>query len=65
MKENEIKYQSELREKYNPDNIFKNRNNLTQKEESIENKPVALIEYKENIFKKMINKILVFFKLRK
>lgn len=65
LKENEIKYQSELREKYNPDNIFKNRNNLTQKEESIENKPVALIEYKENIFKKMINKILGFFKLRK
>ena len=64
-KENEIKYQAELREKYNPDNIFKNRNNSTQKEESIENESVALIEYKENIFKKMINKILKFFKLIK
>ena len=64
-KENEIKYQAELREKYNPDNIFKNRNHSTQNEENIENEPVALIEYKENIFKKIINKILEFFKLRK
>lgn len=64
LKENEIKYQVELREKYKPDNIFKNRNHLTQ-EESIENESIALIEYKENIFKKMINKILEFFKLRK
>ena len=50
---------------YNPDNIFKNRNHSTQNEKNIENEPVALIEYKENIFKKIINKILEFFKLRK
>ena len=64
-KENEIKYQAELREKYNPDNILKNRNHSTKNEENVENEPVALIEYKENIFKKIINKILEFFKLRK
>ena len=64
-KENEIKYQAELREKYNPDNIFKNRNHSNPNEENITNEPVALIEYKESIFKKIINKILGFLKLRK
>ena len=44
------------KQKYNPDNIFKNRN----KEEIVEEVAtdnVAMTEYKESVFKKFINKI--------
>lgn len=57
--ENEQKYQKELREKYNPDNIF------SKKQENIiepENNKTQLIEYKESFFKKILNKIKAFFK---
>ena len=58
--ENEQKYQEELREKYNPDNIFsKKQENITE----TENSQTQLIEYKENIFKKILNKIKAFFRM--
>ena len=41
--DNERKYQEELREKYNPDNLFKNKQRAV--EEKIEE--TAMIEYKE------------------
>ena len=59
--ENEQKYQEELREKYNPDNIF------NKKQENIikpENNQTQLIEYKESVFRKILNKIRAFFKLK-
>ena len=54
LSENEQKYQRVLYEKYNPDNIFKNK-----KTESIETTSdmVEIVEYKESILKKIINKI--------
>lgn len=55
--DNEQKYQEELREKYNPDNIFKKRNKENEIEENIIQNEVALVEYKESIFRKVINKI--------
>ena len=51
LKNNEIKYQEELRKKYNPDNIFKSKET---KVEAIE-KSVAMVEYKEPIFTKIKN----------
>ncbi len=48
LKNNEIRYQTELREKYNPDNLFK------KKIETVEN-PVAMVEYKESVFIKIKN----------
>lgn len=54
-KDNETKYQTELRRKYNPDNLSK-RQSSVQKESSI-TKEVAMVEYKESILKKFINKI--------
>ena len=48
LNENEKKYQEKLREKYNPDNIFKNK---ASKVETIENS-VAIVEYKESFFTK-------------
>lgn len=60
--ENEEKYQVELREKYNPDNIFKKKN-IQPIQDKIETNEVAMVEYKEeNIFKRFINKILRIFK---
>ncbi len=57
-KDNETKYQTELRQKYNPDSLFKRQSSeqSEQKESSIA-KEVAMVEYKESILKKFINKI--------
>ena len=54
---NEKKYQEDLQEKYNPDNIFKKRTQESVIEEKNIEKEFALVEYKESIFKKLINKI--------
>ena len=45
LQENDRLKEEESREKYNPDNIFKNRNNKLEKEEN-----VAMVEYKEPSF---------------
>ena len=60
---NEEKYQVELREKYNPDNIFKKKaENIEENaEENINQENVQMIEYKEPFFKKIINKLLSIF----
>lgn len=52
LKKNDIIKENELREKYNPDNIFKNKNNKQEKE------IVAMVEYKEQSFlRKLLKKI--------
>ena len=59
--ENEKKYQEELREKYNPDNIFsKKQGNAIE----TENNQMQLIEYKESVFRKILNKIREFLKIK-
>jgi len=61
LNENEEQAKKELYEKYNPDNIFKNKNE--EKDEKQEE--LALVEYKEkNIFKKIIDKIYYIFAKR-
>ena len=55
-KNNEDRYQDELRKKYDPDNIFKKHI-----QENIIKNEVGLVEYKESIFKRLINKIKSFF----
>ena len=58
--ENEQKYREELREKYNPDNIFsKKQDNIIEPG----NNQMQLIEYKETIFRKLLNKIRAFFRM--
>ena len=54
-KTNEKKHQEEIREIYNPDNLFKN-NNLQQEEKATTNE-VAMVKYKDPLFKRFINKI--------
>lgn len=61
--ENEQKYQEQLREKYNPDNILKKRKQKKGAEEKIAKEDVAMIEYKESILKKVINKLKSIFNI--
>lgn len=58
LKDNDRINEEELREKYNPDNIFKNKEN-----KSLNSQSIALIEYKErSIIKRILDKILRFLK---
>ena len=50
---NEELYEKNLREKYNPDNIFKKVNDNSNVE--IQETSTALVKYKESIFTKLIN----------
>ena len=54
--ENERKYQEELRKKYNTDNIFQ-KNNKENKQEETTEQQVALVEHRESVIRKLINKI--------
>lgn len=57
--ENDKIREEELREKYNPDNIFKKKNT----NEQTENNNVALIEYREeNFIKRILRMIINLFK---
>jgi len=47
--------EQEKRKQYNPDDIFKNRKNRNQEYQEVKNN---LIIYKENKFKKLLNKIM-------
>ena len=57
---NEIKYQEELREKYNPDNIFKDRQKTTEYVETQEEN-TEIATYKESFFSKIISRIKLIF----
>lgn len=55
LNENEKTYQKELHEKYNPDNLFKNRNNNVKE---MQTEQTAIIEYKKpNFIIIILNKI--------
>ena len=54
--ENEKRYQTELLEKYNPNDIFKKKEAKTDVTENIETN-LQMVEYKENIFRRILNKI--------
>lgn len=56
------KLEEEKRIQYNSDNLFKKQDQPRYFKEQIEENSV--VEYKENIFKKIINKILSIFKFR-
>ncbi len=57
LKQNEEKYQEELKEKYNPDNIFKNKTQKTIQQEQPVQEDVDLVEVKESFFTKFIKKL--------
>lgn len=56
-------YEKELREKYNPDDIFKNKKNNQIKIEETQSEETAMVEYKEkNFLQKLFDKIKHLFK---
>lgn len=61
--QNEEEYQKVLQEKYSTDNLFK-KHSLSQKEEYTITNEVSMVEYKESILKKLVNKIKSIFHLR-
>ena len=58
-----LRYEKELREKYNPDNIFKKKNNnILEKDEDIQLNQMQLVEVKKSSWlKRLLSKILSFF----
>lgn len=61
---NENKYQEELREKYNPDNLFKNKEKDIVESNIKAEENTQMIEYKEPILKRILNGLLKFLHLR-
>ena len=56
------KEEEQKRDKYNPDNIFKNKN--YGEEENYQKEQVSMMVYKETLLKKIINKIKSFLHLK-
>lgn len=56
-----VENEKELREKYNPDNIFQKESVNIEKARKVEEENVSIIKHKESIFAKFINKIKTFF----
>lgn len=61
--QNNINYQNELREKYNPDNLFKNKEKQNIIEKTEEN--AMVVQEKVSLFKRIINKIRGIFGISK
>ena len=58
-----LRYEKELREKYNPDNIFKKKNNnILEKDGDIQLNQIQLVEVKKSSWlKRLLSKILSLF----
>ena len=55
VREKEIKHQEEAREKYNPEDIFKNRHNEVIEETNEQENVVSMVEYQESIITRFVN----------
>ena len=64
LQRNEANYQDELKNKYDPNNIFENSKPIEIDTIDNKKKQTELIEYKETIFIKIISKIKSVFKLK-
>lgn len=62
--QNEKEYQDMLYEKYNPNDIFKKNDGIITETNIKQEISMQMIEYKEPIFKRILNKILNFLHLR-
>lgn len=58
-----LEFEEELRKKYNPDNLFKNKNNSSENIQDNISTETAMVEYKEkNFLQKLFDKIKNLFK---
>lgn len=56
--------EKQKKERYNPDDVFKNRNKVSSSEAVTQSEIVTMIKYKkDNLFTKIINKIKSFFNI--
>lgn len=62
--QNEKEYQDMLYEKYNPNDIFKKKEGTTIENNNEIKEKMQMVEYKDSVFKRIINKILNFLHLR-
>lgn len=62
--QNEKEYQDILYEKYNPNDIFKKKEETTIENNNKIKEKMQMVEYKDPVFKRIINKILNFLHLR-
>ena len=62
--QNEKEYQDMLYEKYNPNDIFKKKEETTIENNNKIKEKMQMVEYKDPVFKRIINKILNFLHLR-
>lgn len=62
--QNEKEYQDMLYEKYNPNDIFKKKEGTTIENNNEIKEKMQMVEYKDPVFKRIINKILNFLHLR-
>ena len=60
-KENDVKEAERLKQLYNTDNLFKKRNEVKEEIQE-QSSSVSIIEYKEPLIKRIINKIKNFFR---
>ncbi len=58
LRNNQKKHEETLRDKYNPDDLFKSKTNINPKEDET----TAMVEYKENIVKKIYKFLYKIFK---
>ena len=56
--QNEKEYQDMLYEKYNPNDIFKKKEGTTIENNNEIKEKMQMVEYKDSVFKRIINKIL-------
>lgn len=61
--QNEKKYQDMIQEKYNIDNIFKKNEEIIENKQEQKNN-MQIVEYKNSVLKRIVNKILNFLHLK-
>ena len=61
LKENEIKYQEQLKEKYSVD-VFKKKEETEKSEINVQDNVMQMVEYKQPLFTRLLNKIKSIFK---
>lgn len=61
---NEKIYKEMLQVEFKPDDVFKKKNVVIENENNEQVAPVSMVEYKESVFKKIINKIKQVFNIK-
>lgn len=64
LRENEIRHEKELREKYNPDSLFRDKNYKKEDTEDDLENSISMVKYKESFFTKFIKKIKNIFNIK-